>query len=81
MSFRTAQETQRNPFLTNKTAKERKKRIERKKTKEEETKKKIIAVSSYSLIYWHLKNSQAELETRVSFITGKPETVGGSQED
>ena len=58
---------------------ERKKR--KKKTKEEERKKKKIAVSSYSLIHWLLKSSQAELETRLSFITGKPENLGGSEED
>ena len=60
--------------------KERKKEKEE-KTKEEERKKKKIAVSSNSIIHWNLKSSQAELEKRVSFMTGKTETLGGSQED
>ena len=57
--------------------KEKKEKNKRRRKKKE----KKIAVSSYSLIHWFLKSSQAELETRLSFITGKPENLGGSEED
>ena len=85
LSFRTAQDTESNPFLKNKSAKERKK--ERKegrkegKNKRRRKKKEKNCSLFLSLIHWLLKSSQAELETRVSFITGKPETFGLSQED
>ena len=72
VSFRMAQDTQRNPFFKNKT-KQHRKRKERKKRKEEEARKNCNLVPlSHPLA---LKSSQTELETRVPFITGMPETL------
>ena len=73
VSFRTAQDTQRNPFFKNKTKQHKKKRQEKEKRRRSKKKNCNLVPLSHPLA---LKSSQTELETRVSFITGMPETLG-----